>query len=77
MYRNYSVSRSERLAFGSIGSTSRRAARAAQPKPESFSIEQHRALSASEKFDLAVRQEMRNMPSDPMVAAANSPDVTV
>jgi hypothetical protein len=77
MYRNYTVSRSERLAFSSIGSASRRAARAAQPKPESFSIEQHRALSASEKFDYAVRQEMRNMPCDPMVAAASTSIATV
>lgn len=58
-HRNYTVSAVERRAFGSIGREARRAARAAQPKPQSVSIEEYRNLSASEKFDMAVRRDMQ------------------
>jgi hypothetical protein len=60
-HRNYTVSAAEQRAFGSIGNGVRRATRAAQPKPESFSIEEYRTLSASEKFDLAIRREMKSL----------------
>jgi hypothetical protein len=62
-HRNYAVSAVEHRAFGSIGAASRRAIRAAQPKPASFSIEQHRNLSASEKFHLALKREMQSLSS--------------
>lgn len=60
MYRNYVVSRSERLAFGSIGAAARRSERAAQPKPESFSLDDLRKMSAPHKFDYEVRRLMKH-----------------